>query len=248
MHPFSNHFARKATFVLAAAAAAGCATSTGGLPAAKGSGIARTAPAGASQSRRAVDAVSLAANLAAYGQRTNSALALATAAQLLLDNPTQVLALSPETDNSSASSQRTQKPGGQLSLDVGQLLVAAQAAGRDNSGLTSLVAQLQQRNASGSRGATFGARSAFYDLNANRTHTFRITFDGGAPASIRVLGDGDTDLDCVVYDQNDRIVAQDVDDTDFCVLDWYPKTTSQHRLVIKNWHMEIYNRYHLTTN
>ncbi len=248
MHSFSTRFARNSTLVLLSAAAAGCATTSGGIPSSKESATARPRPASTPQTQNAVEAVSLAAQLADYGQRTNSGLALAAAAQLLLDNPTRPLSLVPESDKAGAPGPRPQKAGAQASLDVGQLLASAQAAGRDNANLTLVVAQLQQRNASGSRGAVNGPKSGVFDVDANSTDTFRIAFEGGVLASIRVNGDGDTDLDCWVYDQNGRVVARDVDDTDFCVLDWYPRTTSTHRLVIKNWDDVYYNRYRLTTN
>lgn len=243
-----SHATRRAAAVLLVAAATGCTTG-GGIPATKApAGGMQPVSGGASPATNAIDAVALAADLATLGYRTNSPLALATAAQLLLDNPAQALDVTPEIETVGATMQDATKSGREVSLDVTRLLDAAQNAARDNSNIAGLVSQLRQRNASGAKGATYGARSAFYRLPANSTHAFRITFDGGRRASIRVRGDGDTDLDCWVIDSSGRTVAQDTDYTDYCILDWYPEVTNQHRLVIKNWSSSIYNRYHLTTN
>lgn len=224
-----------------AASVAGCAART---PAKDASAI---RPAGtAAPEARALEALSLASSLAGYGQRTGSALALATAAQLLLDNPAAALTEAPQTALVGSAMQATPKAADAV-LDIARLLSSAQALGRDNPHVSALVTQLQQRNASGAKGATYGARSSTYSVPANSTHTFNITFNGGEYAGIRVIGDGDTDLDCSVYDSNGRLVDSDNDYTDYCVLDFYPSTTSQHRLTIRNLG-DVYNRYQLITN
>jgi hypothetical protein len=228
--------------LVAAASVAGCAAR---MPA-KDAASVRPAGAAASPEARSIEALSLASSLAGYGQRTGSALALATAAQLLLDNPAAALTETPQAALVGTAMQAAPKSADAM-LDVARLLSSAQTLGRDNPHVTALVGQLQQRNASGAKGATYGARSNTYSVPANSTHTFNITFNGGEYAGIRVVGDGDTDLDCSVYDSSGRLVASDNDYTDYCVLDFYPRTTNQHRLTIRNWG-DVYNRYQLITN
>jgi hypothetical protein len=67
-----------------------------------------------------------------------------------------------------------------------------------------------------------------------RTDVYYHTFYSGGPSSIVVSGDGDTDLDCRVYNANGRLVASDTDYTDDCILVWEPTRTGQHRIEIKN--------------
>lgn len=234
--------ARTLVALVAAAGVAGCAAR---MPAKEASSV-RPAGAATSAEARSVEAISLASGLASYGQRTGSALALATAAQLMLDNPAAALTDVPQAALVGSAMQATPKSADAM-LDVARLLASAQTLGRDNPHVAALVSQLQQRNASGAKGATYGARSGTYSVPANSTHTFNITFTGGEYAGIRVMGDGDTDLDCSVYDSSGRLVASDNDYTDYCVLDFYPRSTNQHRLTIRNWG-DVYNRYQLITN
>lgn len=227
--------------LLAAAGLAGCAAR---IPA-KDAAMARPAGTSATAQARSLEAVSLAADLAALGFRTNSALALTTAAQLLLDNPVAPLAVTPEATQQGAAG--APKGGTEPTLDISRLLTAAQSMGRDNAHISGLVTQLQQRQAAGSRGATYGARADYYSVPANGTHTFRITFDGGDYAGVAIEGDGDTDLDCYVYDSDNRLVAYDNDYTDICILEWTPSSTNQHRIEVKNLG-DVYNRYYFVTN
>ena len=62
-----------------------------------------------------------------------------------------------------------------------------------------------------------------------------------------VDGDGDTDLDIFIYDQNGYLVAYDDDYSDYCVASWRPRWSGVYRVVIVN-HGRVYNRYRLSTN
>jgi hypothetical protein len=63
---------------------------------------------------------------------------------------------------------------------------------------------------------------------------------GRSEAFVMVRGDGDTDLDCWLYNPQGRLVASDTDGTDFCVL--AAPDVGTHRLVIRNLG-EVYNDY-----
>jgi hypothetical protein len=76
-----------------------------------------------------------------------------------------------------------------------------------------------------------------------RTATFRA----GEVASIFVEGDGDTDLDLYVYDQNGNLVAYDDDLTDTCYVSWVPKWTGPFLIKIVN-RGSVYNQFVLLTN
>ena len=62
-----------------------------------------------------------------------------------------------------------------------------------------------------------------------------------------MLGDGDTDLDCYVYDANGNLIDSDTDATDYCVLRWRPAWLGTFRLEIRNLG-PVYNAYVLRTN
>jgi riboflavin biosynthesis pyrimidine reductase len=79
------------------------------------------------------------------------------------------------------------------------------------------------------------------------TDVYEIRFTGRQPARIVVDGDGDTDLDCRVFDQAGRLVDADTDFTDYCVLEWVPSRTQRFQLKIQNLG-DVYNVYTLRTN
>lgn len=204
------------------------------------------APASAksvSASTRAVDVVALAANLADHGYSTNSPLSLLTAAELLMQASPTALAGKQGT----AMPAVTPKPGPAVTFEPGAMIAAARAMAGDNTTVAALAAQLQNRLASGPKGAVGGPRSTVDRVLSNTTDIWEIRFRGGERGSIRVEGDGDTDLDCYVYNSAGTMVAYDNDMTDYCILDWYQPSTGNVRLEIKNLG-DVYNEYILSTN
>jgi hypothetical protein len=71
---------------------------------------------------------------------------------------------------------------------------------------------------------------------ATNQHTLYV----GDETRVIVRGDGDTDLDCWLYNPAGRLVSSDTDSTDICVLDAPDYGT--HRLVIHNLG-DVYNNY-----
>ena len=96
-------------------------------------------------------------------------------------------------------------------------------------------------------GATNGAGRQNETVNANDTDTYVITFNGGEPAMVVVSGDGDTDLDLYVYDENGNLVASDTDYTDDCIVSWSPRWTGKFVIRVRN-RGNVYNRYTIATN
>lgn len=71
-------------------------------------------------------------------------------------------------------------------------------------------------------------------IRARGTDTYTMTLEGGRSYLITVDGDGDTDLDAFLYDENDNLVAKDDDETDYCVLRVRPRWSGPFELKIKN--------------
>lgn len=197
----------------------------------------------ASASTRAVDAVALAADLASYGYGTNSPLALLTAAELLLQTSPTPLG----GKQGAPMPAVTAKAGTAVTFEPGAMIAAARSMAGDNSSVAALATQLQNRLATGSKGAVGGPRSTVDRVLSNSTDVWEIRFRGGERGSIRVDGDGDTDLDCYVYNSAGTLVAYDADMTDYCVLDWYQPSAGNIRLEIRNLG-DVYNEYILSTN
>ena len=82
---------------------------------------------------------------------------------------------------------------------------------------------------------------------AQSTDTYYIWFYGGELAEVLVIGDHDTDLDLVIYDEFGNVVASDLDYTDVCLAQWFPTRTGEFRIEVIN-HGSVYNVYDLITN
>ena len=93
-------------------------------------------------------------------------------------------------------------------------------------------------------GAASAAVTTIYgsvDAGARNVHTMWI---GEYDNFVMVRGDGDTDLDCWLYDSTGRRVSSDTNTTDFCVL--RAPGVGRHRLAIRNFG-RVYNRYAVWT-
>src|SRR6185436_6686577 len=84
-------------------------------------------------------------------------------------------------------------------------------------------------------------------VEAHKSDVYVLRLRGGEKASILVKGDGDTDLDCFLKDENGNTVARDVDSTDTCLIQMTPKWTGQFRVEVRN-NGSVYNRYTIRTN
>lgn len=96
-------------------------------------------------------------------------------------------------------------------------------------------------------GAINGPKGAVHVVEARSTDSFNVTFRGGEAATVIVVGDGDTDLDLRVYDENGNLVASDTDSTDRCVARWVPRWSGTFRITVQNLG-SVYNRYEIQTN
>jgi hypothetical protein len=97
------------------------------------------------------------------------------------------------------------------------------------------------------RGALGGPKRASTEVKAYATDVITVRFKGGENAVIAVSGDGDTDLDLYVYDENGNLVGADTNGLDDCKVRFFPKWTGTFKIKVKNLG-NVYNRYLLVTN
>lgn len=136
------------------------------------------------------------------------------------------------------------------SFDPKALLIEARAWAANDARLTEIIDMELARpiaTASGTLGATGGRKGATSRVEARSTDTYEITFRGGELARIAVVGDGDTDLDLFVYDEDGYLIVKDDDDTDTCIVQWTPRWTGKFSIKIKNLG-RVYNAYEIATN
>ncbi len=96
-------------------------------------------------------------------------------------------------------------------------------------------------------GSVRGPRLGSETISARSVDTFTIVFYGGELAKVGVLGDGVTDLDLYVYDENGNLIASDTRDSDRCFVSFTPKWTGAFTIKVVNrgW---VYNHYTLGVN
>lgn len=82
-------------------------------------------------------------------------------------------------------------------------------------------------------------------VDSRSSDRWTLSLNGGTTYRIVVDGDGDTDLDTYLYDENGNLIDQDIDLTDYCILDVTPAWTGDFTLEIRNLGY-VYNLYELT--
>lgn len=95
--------------------------------------------------------------------------------------------------------------------------------------------------------AVGGGKSGTFRLAAMSYKLFEVTFRKGHPARVALKGDGDTDLDLLVFDENGNKVASDEDNTDTCIVEWTPRWTGKFTIKVVN-HGTVYNDFAIATN
>lgn len=202
---------------------------------------------GSQQAQKQARNLSLAQQLAKYGKENNAPLALVNAAQILLNMPNNNLQItavenpSSEINNSitqirskrtrSASrGQQQEKVTQSTPLTAKNLLEEAKKMAQVQ-GNKQLVMMIDNITA---RGATHPAHTWYDDVDAYDYNAYEIEYRGREIAIFEAYGDGDTDIDCYVFDRYGNVVDYDDDYTDICYLEWYPSRTSVFTIVVEN--------------
>jgi len=141
----------------------------------------------------------LAKELAAYGYANESALSLISAARIVID------------ESASAAKVEKTKRGGEdtggsdISLDVEKLLTDAEAF-TDDKNLKGLIKSTRELTAA-SRGRVGGPGYVVDKVNGEEANMYAVEFTGGEAAEAAVVGDGSTDLDLYIFDEEGNLVG-----------------------------------------
>ncbi|RMH17795.1 MAG: hypothetical protein D6698_07905 [Gammaproteobacteria bacterium] len=220
-----------AGFVATPAATAGAAAKTNTDPASKAS----------SEQTQAVEDVATADRLVAYGDAHRDALSLIAAARILKASGVRHARATKKTEGSGKKDAQHKEDKDQT---VAGILARAKQYAAGNKALIALAEDVAASSTKGRVGGPGRATSRVY---GGYTDTWTITFEGGEPAIVAIRGDGDTDLDFYVYDENGNLIARDTDGTDYTLLRWTPRWTGKFYIKVKNLG-HVYNQYVIATN
>lgn len=201
-----------------------------------------------SQKAKSVKNLSLAYSLAKYGRENKDPQMLIAAAKIIMETPVESLALekSSEKIEEGTVAQGTKEDGERQDISASQLLAEARQLANNDPTIIAMITNVEN-SGSTSRGRVGGPTRHVDSVNARSVDNYSIPFQAGQVARIGVAGDGDTDLDCYIYDSNGNLVDRDTDYTDSCLLEFVPRWTGNFTLRIKN-EGGVHNRYLLLTN
>lgn len=203
-----------------------------------------TKPPSTDKPSEELENLQLANQLAKYGYKTYSANALIEAAKIMSSVNTQELKYESYKQDSITKNQTAKKS--KEGYDLESVLAAAKKFAAGDSELLSSIAEIEKANQA-TRGRVGGPGENYSSVYGNSTDSYEISFIKGELAEIAVSGDGDTDLDLIVYDSSGNQIVQDMDYTDRCYVSWVPKWTGRFIVKVVN-HGPILNNYIMRTN
>lgn len=185
--------------------------------------------------------LNMAVQLIDYARENESPETMLTAVQMLQRvqlKPAE--SETPATAAPSAGASEEQETGNPITLDPAELLKEAMAWAeeQDKGALKTLLEE--QAAAKPISIQTLGPDVGSIvltnqkDAGARTRVSHQVVFRGMEPAAVLLAGDGDTDLDLIIRDQNGNIVASDTDNTDFCYCVWTPLWTGKFTVEVLN--------------
>lgn len=201
----------------------------------QGKGANEGEPAKPTASSLAVESLATAASLVRYGDANKDALSLITAARIMN-----------QVGSSPSTAEALDVKPGEAKANKGSVEAILVRAKQYAGSRADLVALANDVSASASRGAVGGPGRKFTVVSRNSTDVYRVRFNGGEPALVLVSGDGDSDLDLFIQDENGNEVCSDDDATDDMVCRWTPRWTGQFTVRVKN--LGMANQYTIVHN
>ena len=184
----------------------------------------------------------MAGELVKYGYKTQNALPLIQAVQIYKSIGVVPEAEAKKKEVEGQKVAEAKKKNNPVQYDQAKLIADATAYADGDQNIIGLIKGLDDV-----RGRVGGETYHMDVVDAGLTDVYTMRFKGGEDATIIVSGDGDTDLDLYVYDENDNLVNYDDDGTDDCVVTFTPRWTGNFKVKVKNLG-DTYNSYTLITN
>lgn len=228
MKRFTAMLATTALVALVSPVSAQDKTGTNVDPAAAGS------PAGAKQA-------ALAQDLYALGLANKDALTVLTAAKIAAGVTFTDVEREVETKGDEVAEEADVADG---PVGAEQMLADAKALAGEDEVILGLI---EDAEAEGSRGRIGGASRTLSRLPAGRTDTWKVPFYGNSYAEVAVVGDGDSNLDVLIADENGNTICYDVSWSDKVYCDFVPAWNGYFYITVQNTGRKR-NSYFLLTN
>lgn len=181
-----------------------------------------------------INAWALSQQLAAYGYENESAGALVEAANILLDvevSKAEDIVLDEKGAANPDEQAKVQKP----AVTVDALLASALEFGADEALVEAVRArQAQIAEMGNARGGVNGASIISDVVAAHSYERYYCNFRAKELAIVIVSGDGSTDLDLYIYDENNNLIDSDTDLSDQCVCSFTPSWTGRFYMKVVN--------------
>ena len=128
--------------------------------------------------------------------------------------------------------------------DAAAMFADAKAlAGEDET----LVGLIEDAEAEGSRGRIGGASRTLSRMPGGRTDVFKVPFYGNSYAEVAVIGDGDSNLNVLITDENRNTICYDVSWSDKVYCNFTPAWNGYFYITVQNTGRSR-NSYYLLTN
>ena len=198
------------------------------------------------EASKEMDAIRTALSLAQYGYAVESPAALIEAADILASTPAQPAAVEGEAG---AQNENEGEKAAKAEVSVEQLLADARALTEDEHllAMADKVAAKVAEGADVTRGAYGGPKYQRDRVYAHSYIQYVQAFYANQIAEVSVVGDGDTDLDLYIYDENGNLIVSDTDYTDRCYVRFCPRWTGNFLVRIVN-RGGVYNNFTIATN
>jgi hypothetical protein len=178
------------------------------------------------------------ADLLAAGRISKDPLALVVAARIMKGLGGAEIDLKPEA----RAATTAQKPGQPTSPEA--ILIEARDLAKGDK-ITNLL--IDETTAMGVTTDPGQPKTHQDTVQPGATDVYSVVFNAGQLAEAGIAGDGESDLDLFVYDENDHLVCRSTASTDREYCRWWPRWTGPYRIEIQNLGAAA-NLYRLATN
>lgn len=232
------------TATLAAVVAAGMVATANAAP---GKGPNSGAAPVAAPTGTGVDRFRTATELAETARSQRDPYLMASAARMIVEvggTPATDAGKDGTADTGKPANGPSSKPAAETRPLAERLFAEAEGYAR---GDATALAYVRTAQSTASRGSTAGPHRHDVELRAGRYIDYTEEFRGGQVAEVGIVGDGDTDVDLVVYDSNGNRICSSTrgGDREYCR--WTPAWTGEFTVRVSNYG-RVYNAVTMVTN